>query len=694
MNRESGAKEIAELSASLRQYQYEYYVLSNPAISDLEYDRLFDRLLLLEEQFPDLKKADSPSQRIGSDLSEELPEMEHSIPVLSLDKAYALSELTEWLEKCRRNSASELSFIIEEKIDGASIVLYYRDGLLSHALTRGNGLTGNDVTANVKTIGAVPLRLKKPLSVTARGEIFLAKSLFQKINSKLETPYANPRNLASGTLRRVKSSEAAQLPLDIFIYEGYFDTPAASHRRILAELELLGFKLNQNIGFFSDADDLTGIRQEHPFWQVGPIGDIEGFLKQAQARRELLDYEIDGLVIKVNEIRAREILGFTGHHPRWAIAYKFEAPEGSTIIEDIQVQIGRTGRATPVARVQPVLISGSTISNVTLHNQEYINILDLAIGDTVNVSKRGDVIPAVERLVEKNEEGNTTWKMPEPCPSCGSLLSRSGAHHFCFNSDCPDQVRARIRFFVARSQMDIENLGPETLDVLIDRGFIKDPADIYHFDPEALMDLPGFGRKKVELLKKGIESSKQKPYRIVLQSLAIPEMGQKVIELLIEAGFSDIESLLKVSEEADIEALTSIHGIGEKTAASIISSLKNPELRQRIEELKKQGLSFSEKESIPEREEQAIFRDQSWCITGSFIHFQPRELAAEEIKKRGGRVTATVTGKTTHLLTGSSAGGKPAGGKPASSKPAGSKMKKALSLGVKIIKEEEFLDFL
>ncbi len=683
MSRESGVKEIEELSARLRQYQYEYYVLSNPTISDLEYDRLFDRLLLLEEQFPDLKKADSPSQRIGSDLSGELPEMEHTIPVLSLDKAYALSELMGWIEKCRRNSDSELSFIIEEKIDGASIVLYYRDGLLSHALTRGNGLTGNDVTANVKTIGAVPLRLKKPLSLTVRGEIFLAKSLFNKINSKLETPYANPRNLASGTLRRVKSSEAAQLPLDIFIYEGYFAAPAASHRHILSELELLGFKLNKNIGFFSDADDLTGIRQEHPLWKVGTISEIEAFLKQAQANRELLDYEIDGLVIKVNEIRAREILGFTGHHPRWAIAYKFEAPEGSTIIEDIQVQIGRTGRATPVARVEPVSISGSTIANVTLHNQEYINILDLAIGDTVNVSKRGDVIPAVERLVEKNELGNTTWQMPALCPSCASPLSRSGAHHFCFNTNCPDQVRARIHFFAARNQMDIENLGPETLDVLIDRGFIEDPADIYHFDPEVLIDLPGFGRKKIELLKKGIESSKQKPYRIVLQSLAIPEMGQKVIELLIDAGFRNIESLFKVAEESNLEALTSIHGIGEKTAASIISSLQTPKLRQRIEGLKKQGLSFSEKKPLPKtepgREAPAIFKDQSWCITGSFVHFQPRERAAEEIKKGGGRVTSTVTGKTTHLLAGSSAG---------------SKMEKALSLGVKIIKEEEFLDFL
>ncbi|MBA7545027.1 DNA ligase [subsurface metagenome] len=306
------------------------------------------------------------------------------------------------------------------------------------------------------------------------------------------------------------------------------------------------------------------------------------------------------------------------------------------------------------------------------------------------------MIPAVERLVEKNEEGNTTWQMPALCPSCGSSLSRSGAHDFCFNTNCQDQVRARIRFFAARDQMDIENLGPETLDVLVDRGFIKDPADIYNFDPEVLMDLPGFGRKKIELLKKGIESSKQKPYRIVLQSLAIPEMGQKVIELLIEAGFRDIESLFEVAEESNLEAFTSIHGIGEKTAASIISSLKTLKLRQRIEELKKQGLSFSEKKSLPETGAPAIFKGQTWCITGSFVHFQPRELAAEEIKKRGGRVTSTVTGKTTHLLTGSSAGGKPAGGKPASSKPAsskpaGSKMKKALSLGVKIIKEEEFL---
>ena len=678
MSREQVKCEIEELSKNLRVYQHEYYVLSRTSVSDQEYDRLFDRLLELEKQFPDLDKPDSPTRRVGSDLVQELSEARHTLPVLSLDKAYNPADLFSWIEKTNRNAGGECSFVVEEKIDGASIVLYYENGILDRALTRGNGLVGNDVTGNVKTIGAVPLRLADPAGLAVRGEIFCPRSLFEKINARLSIPYANPRNLASGTLRRVKSSGAAGIPLDIFVYEGNFSNPLPTHRKILEELERLGFKLNPLVGFFSDKEVLAEVGERHPAWTVGKIADLSSFLEQARARRRRLDYDIDGLVVKVNEIEARNTLGFTGHHPRWAVALKFEAPEAVTVVENIEAQVGRTGRVNPVARVKPVRLSGSTISNATLHNQDYIDMLELAVGDQVSISKRGDVIPAVERVIEKNERGNTTWTIPTGCPGCGARLIRVGAHQFCPNQDCPDQVRGRILFFAARGQMDIENLGPETLDLLIEKGLVHDVDDLYGFNPDELLTMPGFGKKKVDLIKAGLEKSKEKPYRTVLQSLGIPELGQKAVELLLEAGFRDIDSLLEAADGGDPAPFVAIHGIGEKTALTIIRELAGSGVRRRIEALRAAGLSFREEAEGPAKEE-AVFSGQTWCVTGSFLHFKPRELAMEEVKRRSGRVTSSVTSKTTHLLAGPGAG---------------NKLEKARSLGVTIVSEEEFLELL
>ncbi len=525
MTREEARRQIEELSDRLLRYQHEYYIASMPTVSDAEYDLAFDRLISLERDFPDLQRPDSPTQRVGSDLSQQLPEVRHTIPVLSLDKAYTASDLAAWIEKSGRNAGRELSYIVEEKIDGASIVLYYEQGLLDRAVTRGNGEVGNDVTANIRTIGAVPLRLPRPLTVAVRGEVFLPRSLFAGINSRQETAYANPRNLASGTLRRVKSREAAAVPLDIFIYEGYFSAPYRTHIETLAALAELGFKLNPHSACFSDTAVPPGpaaLSAVFGGWRTGKLADIPAYLERSVEARSGLDYEIDGLVIKVNELEARELLGFTGHHPRWALAYKFEAPEAETRVEKIEIQVGRTGRITPVARVQPVLLSGSTIANATLHNQDTIDVLELAVGDTVSVSKRGDVIPAVERVVEKNEDGHTTWQIPGICPSCSTELIRQGAHQFCPNRRCPAQVRGKILFFAGRNQMDIENLGPETLDLLIREGLVKNVVDIYRFDPDRLLGIPGFGPKKVDLIKAGIEKSKTQPYRIVLQALGIP----------------------------------------------------------------------------------------------------------------------------------------------------------------------------
>jgi len=507
MTRGDAVKRIAELSRLLRGYQHAYHVLDRPLVSDREYDRLFDELVRLETGHPELVRPDSPTRRVGSDLNQELPEVPHTLPVLSLDKAYSDAEVAAWVEKTARNAGERLSFVCEEKIDGSSIVLYYERGLLARAVTRGNGLVGNDVMANVMTIGAVPLRLAEDLTLAARGEIFLPRSRFAGVNAGLEEPYANPRNLAAGTLRRVKSREAASVPLDIFVYEGFFTPSAATHREALERLGALGFRLNPTAGWFSDEGDLEAVRRAHPGWTVGRLSDIGAFLAAERGRRSGLDHEIDGIVVKVDELAVRDRLGATGHHPRWEIAFKFESPEGVTTVTSVEVQVGRTGRITPVARVEPVRISGATISNVTLHNQDYVDLLELAVGDRVAVSRRGDVIPAVERVLEKNETGTTTWRMPAYCPSCTRSLEKQGAHHFCLNSDCPDQVRGRLSFFVARGQMDIAGIGPETVEALVSRGLVREVEDLYTFDPDALLEAPGFGEKKVAQIRQGIEAS-------------------------------------------------------------------------------------------------------------------------------------------------------------------------------------------
>ena len=679
MTRKAAEKRAAELSRLLREYQHAYYIESRPLVSDSEFDVLFDELLAIEQEHPDLALPDSPTLRVGSDLTQELPEAPHSIPVLSLDKSYTGEELAAWIAKTARNAGEALSFVCEQKIDGASMVLYYDGGTLARAVTRGNGLVGNDVTGNVKTIGAVPLRLARPVTVAVRGEVFLAHSLFASINEKMAEPYANPRNLASGTLRRVKSSEVAEVPLDIYVYEGFFEKQPDTHHEILERLEELGFRLNPRVGFFSDGPALSSVKSRHPAWHAGSLKDIPDFLEAERQGRAGLDYEIDGIVVKVDEVSVRERLGYTGHHPRWAIAFKFESPEGATTVKAIEVQVGRTGRVTPVARVEPVKISGATIANVTLHNQEYIDMLELAVGDRVAVSRRGDVIPAVERVLEKNETGAATWKLPQSCPTCGTGLLKQGAHHFCPNAACPDQVRGRLNFFVGRGQMDIEGLGPETVDVLIRNGLARDVDDLYFFDTGKLLDLPGFGEKKVTQITEGIEKSKGQPFHIVFPSLGIPDIGQKVTELLIEAGLTGIDALLALADAGDPAPLLAIHGIGERTAETLMRELRKKEMRRLIERLRKAGLNLEERTQPRRADQPQTFAGQTWCVTGSFARFSPREKAMEEVTRRGGKAGDSVTSKTTHLLVGENPG---------------SKLQKAQKLGVKIVTEREFLAML
>ncbi|HKL59489.1 MAG TPA: NAD-dependent DNA ligase LigA [Sphaerochaeta sp.] len=676
-------QEIESLAEKLRAYQRAYYVDARPLVSDLEYDRLFDRLQTLEGDHPDLRAPDSPSQRVGSDLSSEFAEVAHTIPVLSLDKAYTSGEVSSWMTKTETKVAQELSFVVEEKMDGVSLVLYYEKGVLVRAVTRGNGVVGNDVTANMRTIASIPLRIPTDERVAVRGEVFLPKEAFLTLNKRMETPYANPRNLAAGTIRRIKSSEVAKVPLRIFVYEGFWegDHPFADHISILAELSSYGFSLNPNIALFCKEQKDAQARLEKASLEGKALSytDFDEYVQEHTAKRASLPYEIDGLVMKVNELAVRQTLGYTEHHPRWALAYKFESPQAQTVVQNIEVQVGRTGRITPVARVVPVLVGGSTISNITLHNQDYIDILELAIGDSVEISKRGDVIPAVERVIEKNEEGNKVWTLPETCPSCETKLVVRGAHTFCPNPACPDQVRARLKFFVGKAQMDIDSFGPETITTLIDLGLLKDVGDIYTLNYEkSLCDEPGFGEKKIAAIKAGVEKSKSQSFRRVLVSLGIGEIGKKAADLLVESGFTSMDMLLDIADRDDEAALTAIKQIGPKSARLLIDGLKDSSMRVRIEALRLAGLQFKEEKSDEPLLEQS-FAGQSWCVTGSFDQFNPRSLALEEIEKRGGRTTSSVTGKTTHLLAGSGAG---------------SKLVQANKLGVVVVDEKAFVSML
>ncbi len=671
-------EEIRNISERLREYQKQYYQDSKSVVSDKEYDALTDRLIVLETSYPQLKLPTSPTARVGSDLVSTFNEVEHTTPMLSLDKVYTSEGIVEWMNKSRQKSDRPLSFTIEEKIDGVSLVLYYQNGKLDKAVTRGNGYVGNDVTANAKTITTIPLILTQPISIAVRGEVFLEKDDFLRLNNTLDVPFANPRNLASGTLRRINSRETARVPLKMYVYDAYFPLstpPYPTQGQMLSYLTSLGFPVNPTLLIVSDSSrKIEGCE----FTEQGNFSQIDEYLHNTFKKRESLNHEIDGLVIKVNELDMREALGYTNHHPKWAIAYKFDSPLGQTIVTSIDIQVGRTGRITPVARVVPVLVAGSTISNITLHNQDYINLLELALNDTVTISKRGDVIPAIEKVVEKNIVGNTTFILPHSCSVCGTTLVQNGAHLFCPNYDCKDQVIGRISFFVGRDNMDIESFGPETVATLFHAGLLNDIPDIYTLDYYTLIGTAGFGEKKVESLIKGVQKSKEKPYKVVLLSLGLPDIGKKGVELIINSGCSSIDILLNYVAQDNRESLLAVKGLGEKTVNALFNALKEEHMQHMINELKKSGLQFEEEiheiGDIPQ-----LFNGQTWVITGSFTAFAPRSLAADELEKRGAKVTSSISKSTSSLLAGENGG---------------SKIEKAQSLGIPIINEDEFLEML
>ncbi len=666
---------IDDLTDTISQAEKAYYVDSKPIMSDHDFDTLFNQLVELEKQYPQFKHSLSPTSRIGSDLDSKSSEKEHTIPVLSLDKCYSIEELNNWVSKNSIQFPGQIDLVVEPKIDGAGVVLYYNNGELSYALTRGNGFLGNDITDNIKTIKSVPLTIDYKGELAIRGEVYIEKEDFKNFNTnEKDSEYANPRNLASGSIRRLKSSETRGVPLKLFVYEGYIKEELfKSHIDNLMFLKQNGFRVNLNCGFFSDSNNAQLLNFENSI--TGKLSDYGDFIKHFAEIRNSLRYEIDGLVIKINNLAIREELGFTRHHPRWAIAFKFDAILAETVVNDITVQIGRGGRVTPVAILEPVLLSGSTISRATLHNQDYINTLGLNCGDRVAISKRGDVIPAVEKVIEKIGSIDP-FKMPETCPECHSVLVYDGAHLFCENIECPKRMLGTMQFFVSRSQMDIESLGDKTLEFLFAKGMIRTIPDIYIFDYNALNGMDGFGDKKVSNIIDAVSNSKKKSFITVLSSLGLKDIGEKTAELLIKE-YHNVDAIIEAAKKNDSTIFSSIFGIGEGIALSVIKHFTNKQVIEMINTLKNCGLQFQSEVVI--NNETQFLSGTKWVVTGSFEHFKPRDIASEKIKLFGGEIVGAVSTKTNFLLCGSDAG---------------SKLDKAKSLGIRIIEEEEFISII
>ena len=667
----AGSQEIADYIRNLSQYllyhHQQYYVKNTPVISDRTFDKLLSELSKLERQYPEFAADDSPTQLVGSDLSRDFQRFEHKIPVLSLSNTYSTDEALAWATKIsqeqQNENAAEIQFNVQWKVDGATLVLYYEDGKLTHAVTRGSGNVGDDITANAKTIASIPESLGSKTSLIARGEAFMTYSDFERFNEDSGSIYANPRNLTAGSLKQKKASLTKERPIRWTAFDIHFENNNVSTDTVaLLQAQKLGlpvFDTNQTVSF-------SKLRHT-----------IESFEKQLKDS----DIPVDGLVIKIDDHLIRQSLGFTATSPRWAIALKFDPELATTTVEEIEVFVGRTGRVTPRARLSPVKLAGTTVTYATLHNADFIERLGVRVGATVVVSKRGEIIPAVEEVVDQGS--GSEFVFPSKCPSCQSTLTVDPevVDRFCTNPDCNEKKIQSLIFFCGRKQMDIAGLGEKTIRLLYSQHLLKSITDIYKLKDrtDEIESLDGLGSKSVAIILSSVEESKAKDLRRILPSLGLREVGPSVSDLLIRAGYTSIDDLFLLVDSNDApDRLLSIHGIGDETANEVIVQLKDVAFRQQIDDLKKLGLHFSVK--IDEQKAvDPIFQGQIWVVTGSFDSFKPRDLAMAEVERRGGKISSAVSTKTTHLLAG---------------EKAGSKLEKAKALNVTIVNEAEFLKFI
>ena len=641
------------LKDELNKYAYNYYVLDNPLVSDFEYDKLFSELKELEDKYPELITADSPTQRVGG-LSSSFDEVKHKYRLYSLDNTYNYDELRKWYERVTKECGDNVELVCELKIDGLAIALRYENGIFVHGATRGDGISGEEITQNLKTIKAIPLKLFEKADIEVRGEIYMPVSSFEKLNKESEKPFANPRNAAAGSLRQLDSSVTAKRDLSMFTYTAIVEkaeTIPVTHWDSLQYLKKIGFKTNPNIRL---------------------VKDIEGavdFCKEWETKRFDLDYATDGVVIKVNSFAFQRELGFTSRAPKWATAFKFPPEEMSTKLLNIEIGVGKTGAVTPVAILEPVLLAGSTVSRASLHNFDEIKRLDVRIGDRVLIKKAAEIIPKVIKVVDAPEhETLPVYKVPENCPECSSPLEeREGeVNLYCSNPKCPAVIRAKLEYWVSKEAMDIDFIGPSVISQLYSLGLVKSPVDFYKLKVEDFLKLDLVKEKSASNMYNSIQESRKRPLSRFITALSIRHVGKETADL-ITSEFTNLDELMNASSES----LSNIEGIGEKIALSVYEFFHNSENIKLIEEFKSLGFAFEN--TVQYRTDE--LSGKTFVLTGT-LQSMTRDEAGDKIKLRGGKTSSSVSKKTSYVVAGDNPG---------------SKLDKAQNLGVIILNEDEFL---
>lgn len=658
-------RKIEKLREEIRYHARKYYVEDAPEISDYEYDALVKELERLEQEHPQFITPDSPTQRVGGEPLEAFQTVDHLIPMLSLDNSYSPEELREFEKRIKRLAPDEeFRYVVELKIDGLGVALLYRNGLLERGATRGDGSRGEDITQNLRTINSIPLRLGGdsgiPEVMEVRGEVYLPKKGLRKINEKRERSgeplFANPRNAAAGSLRQLDSRVVATRPLDIFIYSlSYVEGRGpATQYEALAMFKELGFKVNPHARLCQNMDEVIEVCLG---WQD---------------KHEELDYEVDGMVVKVNDISLWDRLGATSKHPRWAIAYKFPARQATTVIRAIEVNVGRTGAVTPTAVLDPVELSGTTVSRATLHNEDEIRRKDIRVGDTVIIEKGGEVIPKVVRVLESKRTGQEReFHMPLKCPACGADVYRpeGEAVHRCTGSNCPAQLKEKLIHFASRGAMDIDHLGPKVIEQLVDKGLVKDYADLYSLTLDQLKSLERLADKSGRNILEGVERSVERSGGRVLYALGIRFVGDRAARILTD-NYSSIDDLMKASPEE----LQEIYEVGPVVAESVVRFFAQESNRHVIEKLRQAGLNLTNWK--PKTTARGLFAGKQFVLTGG-LDSMTRDEAKTLIESLGGRVTSSVSKNTDYVVVGHDPG---------------SKAERARSLGVQILDEAAFTE--
>lgn len=664
---ESVRRKIEALREEIRRHDFLYYIKDKPRISDAQYDALFRELKELEEKYPQLLSADSPTQRVGGAPVDFLPKFKHRVPLLSLESLFTEADVQAFDKRIRKevdmSSASHLSYLVEPKFDGLSVEVVYRNGVFHQAGTRGDGETGEEVTQNVKTIKSLPLKLSGkdiPKELHLRGEVVMTVKGFEALNKKLieegEEPFANPRNAASGALRQLDPRITANRPLDIYLYgllyaDGW---KPKTQKEVLETLSSWGIRINL-------------LRKK-----CGSLEEICDFHADLYEKRDRLDYEIDGIVAKVDDLELQESLGARARSPRWAFAYKFEPRKEITRVEDIVVQVGRQGTLTPVAILKPVDVGGVTVSRATLHNWDIIQKLDVRVGDEVRVARAGDVIPEVVEVNHKARKGHPReFEMPLRCPVCGSKVIREGAFHLCTGgAACRAQMKWSIIHYASRNAMDIEGLGRETVDLLIEKNLVQNMADLYMLKKTDLLALPGFKEKKAQNLLDGIEGGKKRPLSRFLYGLGIRHVGEQIARLICD-HFGSIEKM----EMASLEEVQNIGGVGPEIARSLVDYFRDARNQKRMDLLLKRGVTPQHE---TKQKSTGPLAGKAFLFTGE-LESMSRPEASRKVEALGGHATGSVSKNTDYVVAGANPG---------------SKYDKARKLGVKILDEKEFLKML